>query len=978
MRTKSLKIFVVSLLLFSLSLSQIGISAFFIFPRTESANAGVIPENQGEITLKKGWNLISPSDERLSSEYLMGCEIASGPWEWDPINFEYKKSSTLKPLNAYWVRVDEDCTLQVGSDGAAERNEKSSSLKAGWNLIASTSNYNWDQIKGSCSLSVSWLFDASGSDYGMLSPYANLEPFRGYWVKVESACTITEPVTTFSVEDLFSIDNSFYCYFSQGTPENSCDSARVIEKGGTEYCRYYGDISCQKNSSGYYEWICGTATESPRPGSDYECTEEGWKKIPDSESDKDGLRLDLCNITSSMLSNLLGGFAQEFTGEVIVGLFGEDLAKKIQGLVDFYFWLEAKGIDPVALAQNPDPDVLAEHLRDFIDLGVGALKDVAANAIKNFIVEFSAELKLNAGVAQELGNFASYLVENGQNLSSLSSNTAISNFLLNYAKENSSPLIKKMLRAEKIINLIKAGLDIESEASRSQILQAINNISSNVLDKIKDDTDLSDDEINTIVRFVRYMVSNQNLSLKEILEKTKAELESSWQSYAQSNGITLQRGIDIIKSASYDLAAEAANELLDIVEIDVEIDGEMVQEAIDNRLIEKSIQFIKYLLFDKNYSFSEIAVQIEGDGFSVLLDQSGLEVDVDSQVFLEKAVKYLTDTALGVLEENFNLNTETIKYGIDFLNYVINAEGKDIVSLLDSNVSSFLGSFEGYINSRGRTILTQIVVDFVKPYIQESLGISPELLTEAARFAKFLSQSKNVSLEEIASYSSDRIEELLIEFSAKAGEQLTGIRYDVLHRLFKIVVNQNLVQDIVHLDFKSIIQKLLIRVEINGNFACPTDLASAVCTLLDGNNWEDCSTGQLPVVSDSSSSHNMKLYDPNNIKPASIGICTVPNIYISILGEPIITGINIKVGPIAYRGTKLRLDMPTTNKINWGDGTDKDSLYKAKRNDGLYHQYSSGGNYNLEAKCRFILNIDLLGFHWPTTSQKVNKSIYVP
>jgi len=198
-----------------------------------------------------------------------------------------------------------------------------------------------------------------------------------------------------------------------------------------------------------------------------------------------------------------------------------------------------------------------------------------------------------------------------------------------------------------------------------------------------------------------------------------------------------------------------------------------------------------------------------------------------------------------------------------------------------------------------------------------------------------------------------------------------------LHRFFKIVVNQHLAQDIIHLDLMNIIKKLVIEVDISGNFACPTDLVSAVCTLLNGNNWEDCSVGNLNAQAVDSSPHTVKIYD-ENIKPASIGICSVPNIYISILGEPIIKGIYFKIGPIAYRGTKLRLDMPTSNKIDWKDGSEKESLYPASKPGGLNHTFSSGGSKSVYAKCRFILNIDILNFHWPTVTQKVTKNINVP
>ena len=68
MRYKSLKIFVVVVVLFSFTLSQAGLIYLGSFFEPKKASAGIIPDPQGEVSLKKGWNLISPSDEQLSSE----------------------------------------------------------------------------------------------------------------------------------------------------------------------------------------------------------------------------------------------------------------------------------------------------------------------------------------------------------------------------------------------------------------------------------------------------------------------------------------------------------------------------------------------------------------------------------------------------------------------------------------------------------------------------------------------------------------------------------------------------------------------------------------------------------------------------------------------------------------------------------------------------------------------------------------------
>ena len=1005
MKKNLFKKIIVSFVLFSFVVSQSGLIYLGSFLSPKKAHAGIAIEPQGSIEIKKGWNLISPSDETLSSEYLSGCEVASGPWYWDAIAYKYKKTDNLRPMNAYWVRVDEDCTLEIGSEGEGDRAEKSTILDPGWNLISSTSNYNWNQFKGSCELSVSWLFNASGSDYGMVSPRANLEAFRGYWVKVKGSCAISEPVINFSVDDLLAIDDSFYCYLSQGAPADSCDLARIIEKNSTSYCRYYDEASCKKNTSGYFEWQCGMRHEDPAPNDytpddpNYLCTDkEGWIKAPEpatedeAKSDQTALGLDLCNITGSLLSSLLGKFAGAFTGEALVGLFGEDIAKKVQGLVDFYFWLKAHNIDPIELAQNPDPEFFAKHLNDFIGAGVDVLGDLAVDKIRDFIYNFAIEMKIDPGIAQELANFMAFLANKGISIAAEGATPPqdIGALLKEYVEENDSPLIQNVLRIERMINLVAIGLDIESEATQSQIIQALMQI---LYNQIKDSTNLTEQEFNTIKSFIQFLIENKNLSLKEIIQKNKADMEALWKDYSTQHNITLQQGIDLIRQTVYSLVAEAANNLLDIVQIDVEIDGEMVKQAIDDQLLEKAIKFVQYLIKSdgggKGLDFSQISVDIEAhfsDWLSAWMDDSGITVEIDSQKFLKEAAKFIADNAVNFFQENLNIDPTLSKYIFDFLGYMINSGSISLSTenFVEIDTATFMASFKSYLTSRGEQLLTQIVTDIITPYVNEVLaklgaGIDPQVLAEIARFAKFLMETKNFSLEDVGTYAKDRIEELLIEFSSKQIEKLTGVPYPVLQRMFKIVINQNLIQDIVHLDLMAIVKKLFITVEINGNFACPTDLMSAICTLLNGNNWESCSVGSLYMTGASSPPHTVKLYDPN-IRAASVGICSVPNIYISILGEPIIQGINIKVGPIAYRGTKLRLDMPTSNTIDWKDGSEKDSLYKASSGDGLYHSYSSGGNKNIFAKCRFWLNIDIdfLSFHWPTVTQKVNKNISAP
>jgi len=983
MKKKLFKNLTIGFILLSLIFSQTGLASLGLFFEPKIAKAGIVPiAPQGTISLKKGWNLVSPADESLSKDYLQGCKIASGPWEWSPQLFKYQKTNTLSPLRGYWVRVDEDCDLSVGSRGGVTRkmgDRFGTQLKAGWNLIASTSNYSWEQIKGSCSLEIDWLFSAIGSAYGLWSPRANVEPFKGYWVKARSACSMSEPMIVFDdlISELIGENSSFNCYLSQGTPADSCDIARTITENGQEYCKYYDKPTCQKNTSGYYEWQCGTPKKDPKPGSDYNCTEKGWKKA----SDQGQLKIDLCNILGSLLSQLLGGFASDFTGDVIVGIFGEDIAKKVQGLVDFYFWLQAKGIDPVALAQNPS--LFAEKLNVFIDAGVEALTNLAADAVKNFIVQFTAAMKIDPGIAQELGNFAAYLVKNGKQLANLPSPQDIGNFLLAYAQESASPLIQKALQVEKMINMIAAGLNAEAQAAKSQIIQAINGIPAAALQKIKEETNLNDQELNNIVGFVRFLIDNRNLTLQDVIKKTQADIETLWQQYVSSSGITLQKGIETIKNTAYVLAAQAANQLLGMIQIN--------GKTIDPQLIQKTIAFIQYLVANRGFDLRNLSIEIERNGLSVLLSQSGISIDIDSQQLVKEAANFLSSQALNALQDNFNISPEMAKYMIDFLGYTINTQGKNITDFLNFKTSDFLATLKSYLSSRGQTMLSQIAIDFVTPYINQALqklgvNIDPKLLAEIASFAKFLSETKNISLESLANYAKNQIEELLSEFASKQVEKLTGIPYDILNTIFRLIIQNNLINDIMHLDLMSIIKKLLINVEISGNFACPTDLLSAVCTLLNGNNWDSCSTGSLPINTNADpATHKVCLYDPT-IKAASLGVCDVPNIYISILGQPIIQGIDIKVGPLAYRGTKLRLDMPTTNTIDWGDGSQKVSLYDASSNGGICHNYASGGAKNISAHCRFDLNVTLggcsngvpFGVQWPTLPSCPNTTINVP
>lgn len=69
--------------------------------------------------LRAGWNLVGATgSEQQVSAFSGNCQITSGPWHYKPSIANYEYSSSLKPGEAYWVKVPSACSMGVAVDAA--------------------------------------------------------------------------------------------------------------------------------------------------------------------------------------------------------------------------------------------------------------------------------------------------------------------------------------------------------------------------------------------------------------------------------------------------------------------------------------------------------------------------------------------------------------------------------------------------------------------------------------------------------------------------------------------------------------------------------------------------------------------------------------------------------------------------------------------------------------------------------------------
>lgn len=204
---------------------------------TEMFDSWQVCLEAGEITiycdLHEGWNLVSWSVDHESDyildalasideclELVLGFE--HGGLTYDP---NYPVFSTLwevDHLSGYWIKVNCDITLEIS--GAPVSGSTPIQVYSGWNLVSYLPDFGMGIIDGFSSLDGN-LIVATGED-GIYIPddisstLLDLEPCKGYWVKVETDDDLVYPVAgpAIASQKPRSLGNSMAASISDITP----------------------------------------------------------------------------------------------------------------------------------------------------------------------------------------------------------------------------------------------------------------------------------------------------------------------------------------------------------------------------------------------------------------------------------------------------------------------------------------------------------------------------------------------------------------------------------------------------------------------------------------------------------------------------------------------------------------------------------------------------------------------------------------
>lgn len=151
-----------------------------------------LPSGQAvqQVALQPGWSMISfPFSSYSLTPSDPVCVLAV--FSFNPSTGAYAKAniSRLEAGRGYWVYSDTSCGFKV-TGTPYMRQDFSASLSSGWNLIGAPSEYGvaFLPLKGTCTVkSGPWYYDPALKDYRRVT---KLEPGKGYWLKVDSACSL--------------------------------------------------------------------------------------------------------------------------------------------------------------------------------------------------------------------------------------------------------------------------------------------------------------------------------------------------------------------------------------------------------------------------------------------------------------------------------------------------------------------------------------------------------------------------------------------------------------------------------------------------------------------------------------------------------------------------------------------------------------------------------------------------------------------
>jgi hypothetical protein len=145
------------------------------------------------VTIQPGWNLIStPLKTMQLNEVLGTCSGKVQNYLWKLKNNNWRITTTLEPLEGYFLYADASCVLSfLGQDHSSPISRE---LSRGWNIISSKKS--WNDIKGNCILDgdaiYEWVNTNGTGSWNTLSTNTTLDDSKGYFIKVNDACTITE------------------------------------------------------------------------------------------------------------------------------------------------------------------------------------------------------------------------------------------------------------------------------------------------------------------------------------------------------------------------------------------------------------------------------------------------------------------------------------------------------------------------------------------------------------------------------------------------------------------------------------------------------------------------------------------------------------------------------------------------------------------------------------------------------------------
>ena len=148
---------------------------------TSTVQSVEIPQLEQAFTLsmKKGWNLFSvPVDSNIKDVESTCAFYPSNIFEYSG---SYLNPSALAAGKGYWFRTSNDCSLKV--KGVSSSGSEIA-LNAGWNAIGVP--YASSNFKGDCKfVKGPYSYDSTARKWVSAS---SLQPFKGYFVKVSSAC----------------------------------------------------------------------------------------------------------------------------------------------------------------------------------------------------------------------------------------------------------------------------------------------------------------------------------------------------------------------------------------------------------------------------------------------------------------------------------------------------------------------------------------------------------------------------------------------------------------------------------------------------------------------------------------------------------------------------------------------------------------------------------------------------------------------